>query len=126
MIKLMIADDYPMIRKRIRNILTDEPDMEVTCEAGNGKEVFELLMLYEVDLIILDFNMPEMSGLEILARVRISYPCIPVLMLTGNSEGMYARKSISAGASGFISKESAQEELAIVIRKIASEKILKY
>jgi len=126
MIKLMIADDYPMIRKRIRNILADEPDMEVTCEAGNGKEIFEMLMMYEVDMIILDFNMPDMSGLEILEKLRTSNPGIPVLMLSAHSEGMYVRKSISAGASGFISKESAREELAVMIRKISSEKILKY
>lgn len=126
MIKLMIADDYSIIRKRIRNILADEPDMEVTCEAGNGTEVFELLKLHEVDIVVLDFNMPEMSGLEILTQLRISYPCIPVLMLTGHSEGMYERKTISAGASGFISKESAQEELAVMIRKISAEKVLKY
>jgi DNA-binding NarL/FixJ family response regulator len=126
MIKLMIADDYPMIRKRIRNILADEPDLEVTCEAGNGKEIFEMLMLYEVDMVILDFNMPDMSGLEILGKLKASYPGIPVLMLSAHSEGMYIRKTMSAGASGFISKESAWEELAVMIRKISSEKILKY
>lgn len=126
MIKLLIADDYPMIRKRIKNILADEPDLEVTCEAGDGKELFNMLLLYEVDMIILDINLPDMSGLIILEKLRALYPGIPVLMLSAHSEGMYVRKSISAGASGFISKESAREELAVMIRKISSEKILKY
>ena len=125
MIRLLIADDYPMIRTRIRRILEDEPDIEVICEAGNGKEIFELLMLHEVDMVILDFNMPDMSGLEILAKLRTSYPGIPVLMLTALSEGMYSRKTVKAGAAGFISKESTREELAPMIRKISTEKVLR-
>jgi two-component system, NarL family, invasion response regulator UvrY len=126
MIKLLVADDYPMIRNRIRNILAEEQDMEISCEAGNGKEIFEMLMLHEVDMIILDFNMGDMSGLDILEKLKTLYPGIPVLMLTALSEGMYARKTLKAGAAGFLSKESAQEELALAIRKISTEKILRY
>jgi two-component system invasion response regulator UvrY len=118
MIKLLIADDHAMIRNRIRQILSQDPEMEVCCEAADGLEVMDLLKQHPVDVVILDLNMPGLSGLETLSQISSRYPEMKVLMLTALSEGMYSAKAIKAGASGFISKESAQEELIPAIRKI--------
>ena len=118
MIRLLIADDHQMILKRIRQILAEEPDMEICFEATDGNDVLEILRNQKIDLVILDINMPGVSGLETLKSIRTSHPGLPVLMLTALSEEMYHAKALKAGASGFISKESAREELASVIRDI--------
>jgi DNA-binding NarL/FixJ family response regulator len=118
MIRILVADDHPMIRKRIRQIISEEADMEVCCEASGGWEALDLLKEQEPDLVILDINMPDLSGLETLTKIRALYTHLPVLMLTALSEGMYSTKAMKAGASGFISKESAGEELVKTIRQI--------
>ncbi|HTX88630.1 MAG TPA: response regulator transcription factor [Bacteroidales bacterium] len=118
MFKILVADDHPMIRKRIRQILDEQPDLEVCAEASGGHEVLKQLSTVKPDLIILDINMPDLGGLETLAWIREHFPGLPVLMLTALSEGMYAIKAKKAGASGFISKELAGEELVTTIRNI--------
>jgi len=118
MFKILVADDHPMIRKRIRQILDEQPDLEVCAEASGGHEVLKQLSTVKPDLIILDINMPDLGGLETLAWIREHFPGLPVLMLTALSEGMYAIKAKKAGASGFISKELAREELVTTIRNI--------
>jgi two-component system, NarL family, invasion response regulator UvrY len=120
MIKILIADDHPIVRNGLKQIISDENDMDVTCEASNSVEVFDSLKKNKIDVLILDISMPGVGGFEILERVRDNYPKLPVLMLSSLSEELYASKSLKAGASGFFNKESAPEELVKAVRKIYS------
>jgi two-component system, NarL family, invasion response regulator UvrY len=118
MIKILIADDHPIVRKGMINIISDEQDMKVVCEASNGSQVMDLIKTNDVDLVILDISMPGKSGLEVLDMLKNVLPELPVLILSALSEEIYASKSLKAGASGFINKETAPEELITAIRKI--------
>jgi two-component system, NarL family, invasion response regulator UvrY len=120
MIKIMIVDDHPIVRSGLKNIISDESDMQIVCEASSGKQVEKLVRENDLDIIILDISLPDISGFEILTRLRNLFPDIPVLILSIMSEDLYASKTLKAGASGFINKESAPEELIIAIRKIIS------
>lgn len=118
MIKILIADDHPLIRNGLKQLLSKQSDIEVTCEASNGKEIFDLLKKNTIDVVILDISMPGMSGIEVLDKVKQKYPSLPVLMLSALSEDLYALKTLKSGASGFINKEAAPEELVKAIRKV--------
>jgi len=120
MIRILVADDYEIIRSCIRQIVTDEQDMTVVGEAANGREVLDQLKQTEVDLVILDFYMPVLDGLSTLSEIRKSYPTLPVIMLSALSEEMYKTKILKAGASGFIDKETVPEDLVNEIRKVLS------
>ena len=120
MIKILIADDHPIVRKGMINIISDESDMKVVCEVSNGDQVMDLVKKNEIDFVILDISMPGKSGFELLDMMKNVSPGIPVLMLSALSEEIYASKSLKAGASGFINKETAPEELITAIRKIMS------
>jgi len=120
MIKILIADDHPLIRNGLKQIISRESDIEVACEAANAVEVFDLINKNNIDVLILDISMPGMSGFEILDKLKQKLPKLPVLMLSALSEELYALKTLKAGASGFINKESAPEELVKAIRKVFS------
>lgn len=120
MIKILVADDHPVVRNGLKQIISDEKDMKVTCEASNAEEVFDALNKNEVDIVILDISMPNVSGMEILTKIKNIKPKLPVLMLSALSEDVYASRCLKVGASGFISKETAPEELVKAVRKIMS------
>ena len=116
----MIVDDHPIVRSGLKNIISDEKDMQIVCEASTGNQAMEMVSKIEMDIIVLDISLPDISGFEILTRLNNLYPDIPVLMLSVMSEDLYASKTLKAGASGFINKESAPEELIVAIRRIIS------
>jgi two-component system, NarL family, invasion response regulator UvrY len=120
MIRILIADDHPLIRKGLKQIISRESDIEIVCEAANAVEVFEIMNKNKIDVLILDISMPGMSGFEVLDKIKQKCPKLPVLMLSALSEELYALKTLKAGASGFINKESAPEELVKAIRKVFS------
>ncbi len=120
MIRILIADDHPIVRNGLKQIICDEEDMKVICEASNGQEVFDEISKNEIDVLILDISMPGMGGFEILEKIKQKYPTLPVLMLSALSEELYASKTLKAGASGFINKESAPIELVKAVRKVFS------
>jgi two-component system, NarL family, invasion response regulator UvrY len=120
MINILIADDHPIVRNGLKQILSDEFDMKVTCEASNAQEVLTMIGKNKIDVAIIDISMPEVSGLEVLSLLKSKYPKLPVLMLSALSEELYASISLKAGASGFINKESAPEELVKATRKVYS------
>jgi len=119
MIKVLIADDHRLIRAGLKLTLSDEPDIEVVCEAEDGLEALELVKKTELDAVILDISMPGMNGLEVSAEVRKLFPLLPILILSVLSEEAYASKSLKAGASGFVHKEKIPEELIKAIRKVS-------
>ncbi len=120
MIRILIADDHPIVRNGLKQIISDEPDMLVVKDVSDAEGVFSCVQENELDVIILDISMPGTGGFEILSRLRSNNIKTPVLMLSALSEELYASKSLKAGASGFINKESAPEELVKAIRKVFS------
>ncbi|MBI5404153.1 MAG: response regulator transcription factor [Ignavibacteriae bacterium] len=120
MIRILIADDHPLIRNGLRQLISKQSDIEIACEASNAEEVFDMMKKHKIDVLILDISMPGMSGIEILDKVKQKYPSVPVLMLSALSEELYALKTLKSGASGFINKEAAPEELVKAIRKVYS------
>lgn len=120
MIKILIADDHAIVREGLKQIVVLEKDLQVTGEAGSSVELFEQLEKRSFDIIILDINMPGRSGLDIMKDLSNRYPKIPVLILSMYSEEQYGFRAIKAGASGYLKKVSAPEELVTAIKKIVS------
>jgi two-component system invasion response regulator UvrY len=120
MIKILIADDHSMIRSGLKKILKEEDDMEITDEASSHSEVLSSLSRSIPDIVLLDISMPGRDGLETLKEIKSLYPRLKVLMLSMHPEDRYAVRAIKAGASGYVSKESAADELVSAIRRVFS------
>jgi two-component system invasion response regulator UvrY len=118
-IRILIADDHPIVREGYKKILSDTPDMIVADEAENGQEVLSYVRKKNYDLILLDISMPGRSGLEILKELKNERPRLPVLILSIYPEEQYAVRAFRAGASGYLTKASAPNELISAIRKIS-------
>ena len=118
MIKILIADDHVLIREGLRKILKEAPDMSVISEAQNAREVFERLKENSRDVVVLDISLPGKSGLEILKDLKQEKPDIPVLILSMHPEDRFAVRALKAGAAGYVTKESAAQDLIKAIRKV--------
>jgi two-component system, NarL family, invasion response regulator UvrY len=118
MIKILIADDHVLIREGLRKILKEAPDMSVISEAQNAREVFERLKENSPDVVVLDISLPGKSGLEILKDLKQEKPDIPVLILSMHPEDRFAVRALKAGAAGYVTKESAAQDLIKAIRKV--------
>ena len=118
MIKVLIADDHSVVRSGIKQILSDESDMQVAGEACNSQEVIEKVSKEQFDVLVLDITMPGKSGLEVLTDVKKIRSDIPILILSMHPEEQFAVRALRSGASGYLTKESAPEELVVAIRKI--------
>jgi two-component system invasion response regulator UvrY len=119
MIKIMIADDHTIVREGLKQILADIPDLAVVEEAKNGEEVIAKVGMKDIDIILLDISLPGRSGLDVLRQLKHRKPGLPVLILSMYPEEQYAVRSIRAGASGYLTKESASTELVEAIRTVA-------
>lgn len=119
MIKIFIADDHAIVRKGLKQMISETPDMIVSEEADNGLDALDKISENNYDVILLDISMPGKNGLEILRLVRRKKPKLPVLMLSVHPEAQYAIRSLRAGASGYLTKESAPDELIAAIRTIS-------
>jgi len=119
-IKVLVADDHAVVRRGLRQILAETNDILVGGEASTAAELWQLVERERWDTIILDIEMPGRSGLELLGELKRQYPKLPVLILTVYSEEQYAVRAIRAGASGFLTKESAPNQLVAAVRKVAS------
>ena len=120
MIKILIADDHAIVREGLKQIVAEESDMEVTGEAANANEVFEILRTNNFDIAIIDINMPGKSGLDLLKDLKVQLPKLPLLILSMYGEEQYGIRALKAGASGYLRKASAPNELVAAIRKIVS------
>jgi two-component system invasion response regulator UvrY len=117
-IEILIADDHPIVREGFKQVISETDDMIVADEASNGQEVLSLIRKREYDLILLDISMPGRSGLEVLKELKSEYQKLPVLILSIYPEEQYAVRAFRAGASGYLTKASAPNELISAIRKI--------
>ncbi len=120
MIRALIADDHAVVRQGLKQILGDTPEMVVAGEATNGQEVLDQVRAEAWDVVVLDISMPDRSGLDILKQLRSERPKLPVLVLSMHSEDQYAMRVLKAGASGYLTKDSAPDELVKAIRKVVS------
>jgi DNA-binding NarL/FixJ family response regulator len=120
MIKILIADDHMVVRKGLRQIIQEQPDMYVGGEACNGQEVLTMVYREEWDVIILDISLPLRNGLEVLQAVRHYRPKLPVLVLSVYSEEQYGLRMLRSGAAGYMNKECALDQLIAAIHKVVS------
>jgi DNA-binding NarL/FixJ family response regulator len=120
MIRLVIADDHAIVRGGLKQIFALTPDLEVVGEAINGAEVLDGLRQREFDLLLLDMNMPGVSGTNLVARVRAQRPDLPILVLSMHNEPQVAARVLKAGANGYITKDCEPDILLAAIRKVAA------
>ena len=122
MINILIADDHAVVREGLKQIISETPDMRVTDEADNGQDVLNKVSEQNYDVVLLDITMPGRSGLDVLKQLKSKKPKLPVLMLSVHPEEQYAIRTLKAGASGYLTKGSATDELIAAIRKISTGK----
>ena len=122
MLKVLIADDHAVVRKGLKQILSETSDLTVAGEATTGQQVLDQIRKNEYDVIILDISMPGKSGLEILKEIKHENPSLAILVLSIHPEEQYAVRVIRAGASGYLTKESAPDLLVSAIRRVAQGK----
>jgi DNA-binding NarL/FixJ family response regulator len=115
---VLIADDHANVRRGLREILVDAFSGAHFSEAANGEEVLAQLVRSQHDVLLLDINMPGRSGLEVLKDVMQIYPQLPVIMVSVQPESQYALRCLRAGATAYVNKNSASEELAPAIKKV--------
>jgi two-component system, NarL family, invasion response regulator UvrY len=118
MIRLLIADDHPVVREGLRRIVQDAPGLEVVGEVANGDELFARLPRVPADIVLLDVSMPGSGFLDVLQRLRSEHPTVAVLVLSVHPEDQYAVRALRAGASGYLTKDHSPEELTEAIRRV--------
>jgi DNA-binding NarL/FixJ family response regulator len=120
MLRILIADDHAIVRQGLKQIVTETRDMIVSGEASNGQELLNKIKDDDYDVVVLDITMPGRNGIDVLRQLRIERPGLPILMLSIHPEEQYAFRALKAGASGYLTKESAPDELVVAIRKVSS------
>ncbi|GAA0424308.1 response regulator transcription factor [Streptomyces luteireticuli] len=118
-IRILVADDEPMIRHGVRAVLSTDPRLEVVAEAADGDEAVDLVLRHRPDVAVLDIRMPGTGGIEAAARIRAAAPDTGVVMLTTFGEDDYILRALAGGASGFLVKSGAPEELVAGVRAVA-------
>lgn len=119
MIKVLIVDDHAIVRKGLRQVVSESPGIEVAGEAAGGQEALDLARKLDLDVAIVDVTMPGRGGLEILKDLKNENPSLKVMILSMHSEEQYAIRSLRDGASAYLTKESAPDELVQAIRTVA-------
>ena len=119
MINVLLADDHKILRDGLKRIIEDTEKIEVTDEANNGDEVLQKIIINSFDVIVMDISMPNKNGLETLKEMRSQNINIPVLIISMYPESQYAFRLIKAGANGYLTKESASDELIDAIESVA-------
>lgn len=119
MLRVLIADDHPVFRRGLKQIIDDTFDMFVAGEATDGLEALRKATTCDYDVVLLDISMPLKNGLDVLSRLKAARPALPVLMLSMHPEEQYAVRALKTGASGYLTKESAPEEMLSAIRKVS-------
>ena len=119
MIRIVIADDHTIVREGLKQLLSGTPDLSVVGEAQDGREVMERVRRLDFDVLLLDISMPGKSGIDLIKQVHAEKPKLRVLVLSMHEEQQYAVRAIRAGAAGYLTKDSASEQLVSAIRKVA-------
>ena len=120
MIRVAIADDHPMMREGLKYMLGRQEDLEIVGEAGNGFEVIAAVRALDIDVLVLDLNMPGRHGIELITQVVSEAPKVSILVWSGLDERQYALRAMRAGARGYVNKERDPSQLLDAIRRVAS------
>ena len=120
MIKVLLADDHKIVREGLRRIIEESGEMEVVAEAEDGNQAIQKALETTVHVAVVDISMPGVDGLEVTARIKAHAPDLPVLVLTMHEEEQYVVKALETGAMGYVTKQSAPEQLVDAIRKLHS------
>jgi DNA-binding NarL/FixJ family response regulator len=121
MIRVAIADDHRIVREGLKQLLATEDDIAVVGEAVNGHEVLARIRDTEVDVLVLDLSMPGKTGMDLIRQIKSEKPKLRIVVLTMHAEHQYAVRAIKAGASGYLTKDSASSQLVDAIRKVAAK-----
>jgi DNA-binding NarL/FixJ family response regulator len=113
-----LADDHSIVRAGLRRIVEESGDMEVVAEAANGREAIHKIREFKPDVAVIDLSMPQIDGLEVINQLHPEFPDMPIIVLTMHAENQYVVHAIEAGAMGYITKQSAPEQLVQAIRKV--------
>ncbi len=122
MIKVLIADDHAVVREGFKKMIENDPEIKVVAEAENGIEALQLVRSTNLDVIVLDMSMPEMSGLDCLKQIKIEFPDLPVLVFSMHPEDQYEQRVLQAGASAYITKRTQPLDVLNVIKEVAHGK----
>ena len=125
-IRIVLADDHPVVRMGLRALLDSEPDIQVVGEANNGVEALELVTSLMPDIVVMDISMPEMDGMEATRRIRDSFPETKVLILTVHAQERYLFPVLKAGAAGYVLKSTIDTRLVDAIRTVAGGGVFLY
>jgi two-component system, NarL family, invasion response regulator UvrY len=117
-LRIMLVDDHPIVRRGLRDILAEAFDGAVIHEVGSGNEAIALIRSHTWTIVILDLSLPDASGLDVLKRIREVRARLPVLILSMHAVDQFARRAIAAGASGYLTKDTADAELVIAVTKL--------
>jgi two-component system, NarL family, invasion response regulator UvrY len=120
MIRVLLADDHSIVREGLRRIVEESDDLEVVAEAADGREALKQVEELAPDVAVVDISMPGIDGLEVVSRLKDTHPGLPVLILTMHEEAQYIVRAIEAGAMGYLTKQSAPEQLVTAIRRVYS------
>lgn len=120
MTRALIVEDHTITRAGLRRILSDAPHSIIVGEAANGAEAMELILAEKWDIVVLDISLPDRSGLEVLKSIKSARPALPVLVLSMYPVNQYALRVLRAGGAGYLTKESAPEQLLEAVRKITA------
>ena len=119
-IRVIVADDHPLLRAGLISVLNASTDLRVVGEAGNGAEVLRAIDDLTFDVLLLDVSMPGKSGLDLLRQIRKDNPRLPILIVSSHPEDQYALRAIKAGASGYVTKMSAPADLVTAVRTVSN------
>jgi DNA-binding NarL/FixJ family response regulator len=120
MIRVVVADDHPIVREGLKQLLAAAADLTIVGEAQNGQEVLARVRADDFDVLLLDMSMPGKSGVELIKQVHAEKPKLRILVLSMHEEEQYAVRALKAGATGYLTKESATVQLIAAIRKVAA------
>jgi DNA-binding NarL/FixJ family response regulator len=121
--QILLVDDHRIMREGLKSLLNDEPDMEVMGEADNGRRAIELVDEFEPHVVVMDISMPELNGIEATRRIIANHPNKKVVALSMHSDRRFMAEILKAGASGYLLKDGAYEELAGAIRTVMADKM---
>ncbi|MGB9665587.1 MAG: response regulator, partial [Ignavibacteria bacterium] len=124
MIKILIADDHAVVREGFRKMVENDPELKVVAEAENGIEAIQMVRSKNIDVVILDMSMPEMSGLDCLKQIKSEFPDLPVLVFSMHPEEQYEQRVLQAGASGYLTKRTKPMEVLQSIKEVVAGKKL--
>ncbi len=125
-VKLLLVDDHPIVRSGLRMLFLSEPGMQIVGEAGSGEEAIEAVRRLQPDVVIMDVSMPGMNGIEATRRIKAAHPQTAVLALTMYEDEQYFFEMLNAGASGYIPKRAAPDDLVSAIRVVAEGNVFLY